>query len=43
MKAFMAAIPAESRVSTDKITGDKVKAFLDRRKKNNGERAFQKF
>jgi hypothetical protein len=41
MKAFMTAIPAESRVRSDEITGDKVKAFLDRRKKNNGERAPQ--
>jgi hypothetical protein len=40
MKAFMAAIPAESRANSDEITGDKVKGFLARRKKN-GERASQ--
>jgi hypothetical protein len=41
MKAFMTAIPAEPRVRSDEITGEKVKAFLDRRKKKNGERAPQ--
>jgi hypothetical protein len=32
MKAFMAAIPGESRSKSDEITPDKVKAFLSRRK-----------
>jgi hypothetical protein len=39
MRAFMKAIPAESRSKGDEITPDKVKAFLARRK--DGERPSQ--